>query len=55
MYTEAVIRLEEVGSSKVFVILLGIVCEDDVVGFGSTMRASLCFVKCTHSNRADMA
>lgn len=55
MYTETVIRLEEVGSSKVFVVLLSIVCEDDVVGFGSAMRASLRFVQCSHSNRANMA
>jgi hypothetical protein len=55
VYAEAVIRLEEVGRGKVLVGLLGVVCQDDVVGLVSAMRARFCLVECSHTNGANMA
>lgn len=52
---EILVLLVEVRRLEIFVSLLWIVCEDDICGFSSTMRASLCLVQCSQSECANVA
>jgi hypothetical protein len=55
VYTQAIVRLEKVGWAEFIVVLLGVVRQNNVVGFGSAVRAGFCLVKCAHANGADVA